>query len=177
MTSVLKQYFRRLPTPLITYAAYDRLLACAPPHNPAHNAQSSSTSTATLASGTTLAPTPSGGSSSANSQQPPPPPSAHGGAADPLDVEERVRRVRAAVGDLPARHRDCLAFLLFHLARVVERAEENLMTSMNCAVVFAPTVMRPESLAREVSDTQAKTDVVQFMIEHCNAIFMSEGGA
>ena len=49
------------------------------------------------------------------------------------------------------------------------------MSSGNVAVVFAPTIMRPESLAREMSDTQAKNRAVQFLIENCQGVFL-EGG-
>ena len=68
--------------------------------------------------------------------------------------------------------------LVFHLARVIELQTENLMTSLNVAVVFAPTIMRPESLAREMQDTQLKNASVQFLIENCQGIFLggSVGG-
>ena len=122
VTSALKQYFRKLPTPLITYPVYDKLLES-----------------------TTI-----------------------------NDDFKRIAAMRAAINDLPIRHRDCLEFLVFHLARVVERERENLMTSLNVAVVFAPTIMRPESLTREMSDTQAKNQSVQFLIENCHEVFMGE---
>ena len=48
------------------------------------------------------------------------------------------------------------------------------MTSNNVAVVFAPTIMRPESIAREMSDTSAKNSAVQFLIENCQAVFLGE---
>ena len=124
VTSALKQYFRKLPTPLITYPVYDRLLDS--------NAASS--------------------------------------------PKEQIALMREAITGLPTRHRDCLEFLIFHLARVVEREKENLMTSLNCAVVFAPTIMRPESIAREMSDTQEKNAAVQFLIENCHPIFLGEEG-
>jgi hypothetical protein len=54
---------------------------------------------------------------------------------------------------------------------VVERQDENLMTSQNIAVVFAPTIMRPESLAREMTDVQKKNDVVKFLVDNCQGIF------
>lgn len=122
VTSCLKQYFRKLPTPLITFPVYDLLLDS---NNCAND-------------------------------------------------EERINVMRAAVGELPPLHQDCLEFLVFHLARVIERERENLMTAMNCAVVFAPTIMRPESIAREMTDTAMKNAAVQFLIEHCHAVFMSE---
>lgn len=46
------------------------------------------------------------------------------------------------------------------------------MTSMNVAVVFAPTIMRPESLAREMTDVQKKNESMQFLVDHCQEIFM-----
>jgi len=123
VTSALKQYFRKLPTPLITYIVYDKLLD----------------------------------------------------AAGAPDETNRISLMRAAIKDLPLHHRQCLEFLVFHLNRVAERAEENMMSSFNVAVVFAPTIMRPESLQREMVDTQAKNAAVQFLIDHCHAVFQPEG--
>ncbi len=82
--------------------------------------------------------------------------------------------MRNAISELPTHHRDTLEVLVFHLARVVEQQADNLMTSQNVAVVFAPTVMRPESLAREMQDTQAKNGAVQFLIEHCQEVFLGD---
>ncbi|KAL6719869.1 Rho-type gtpase-activating protein [Lecanora helva] len=135
VTSTLKQYFRKLPTPLITYEVYDKLLETLPAPNqdidPSHPAH----------------------------------------PANPNNYNYRVSSMRHAIDQLPARHRDVLELLMLHLARVVEQQSENLMTSANVAVVFAPTVMRPESLAREMQDTQAKNSAVQFLIENCQAVF------
>ncbi|KAL8942772.1 MAG: hypothetical protein Q9216_001457 [Gyalolechia sp. 2 TL-2023] len=143
VTSTLKSYFHRLPTPLITYEVYDKLLNSAPPVY-------------------------------ANTNGPPPTNPNHN--LDPGQREHRVQLMRQAIGALPPIHRACLEFLIFHLARVVEHERSNLMTSLNVAVVFAPTVMRPESLAREMSESQAKNQAVQFLIENCQAIFQGEKG-
>lgn len=64
---------------------------------------------------------------------------------------------------------------MFHLKRVVERERENKMTSLNVAVVFAPTIMRPESVTREMTDTGAKNQAVQFLVENCHGVFEHEG--
>lgn len=123
VTSALKQYFRKLPMPLVTYEVYDKLLD------------------------TTNVPE--------------------------TETEIRIEAMHRALGDLPKVHRDVLEFLTFHLSRVVERESDNLMTSTNVAVVFAPTIMRPESLSREMTDTARKNEVVQFLVENCHAIFMN----
>lgn len=120
VTSALKQYFRKLPTPLITYPVYDKLLD----------------------------------------------------ACNITPASARIEVMQRGLQDLPRVHRDVLEFLVFHLKRVVEREKENLMTSQNIAVVFAPTIMRPESLSREMSDVQKKNETVQFLVDNCQEIFM-----
>ncbi|OJJ49884.1 hypothetical protein ASPZODRAFT_58061 [Penicilliopsis zonata CBS 506.65] len=120
VTSTLKQYFRKLPTPLITFDVYEGVIE----------------------------------SGEITSQQ------------------ARIEALQKSLSELPRVHRDVLEFLMFHLTRVVEREKENLMTSQNVAVVFAPTIMRPETLAREMTDVQKKNDALKFMIENCSEIFM-----
>lgn len=119
VSSTLKQYFRRLPNPLITYEVYDKLLE---------------TTSITL-------------------------------------YDTKIDAMSRALVDLPRVHQEVLEFLIFHLNRVVGHERENLMTSMNVAVVFAPTIMRPESLAKEMTDTQVKNEAVQFLVENCQAVF------
>lgn len=119
VSSTLKQYFRRLPNPLITYEVYDKVLE-----------------TTTITS-----------------------------------VDAKVEAMSRALIDLPKVHREVLEFLIFHLKSVVGHERDNLMTSMNVAVVFAPTIMRPESLAREMTDTQVKNEAVQFLVENCQKVF------
>lgn len=119
VTSVLKQYFRKLPVPLLTFDVYDRVLE----------------------------------------------------SVSVEDDEERCNHLRKTFNMLPPKHRDCLEFLVFHLARVAIRESENLMTPKNLAVVFAPTIMRDTSLEREMSDMHAKNNAVQFVIENSNEIF------
>ncbi|KAK2873593.1 hypothetical protein FQN49_002259 [Arthroderma sp. PD_2] len=120
ITSTLKQYFRMLPTPLVTYPVYDMLLD----------------------------------------------------AINVTPVSARVEVIQQGLQELPRVHRDVLEFLVFHLKRVVDREKENLMTSLNIAVVFAPTILRPESLSREMTDVQKKNETIQFMVENCQDIFM-----
>lgn len=124
VTSALKQYFRKLPNPLITYESYDGFL--------------------------------------------------HAGQIG--DKEKQRETMRAAVETLPGAHRDVLEFLVHHLGRVVKMESQNLMTPLNLAVVFAPTIMRPLSIEREMSDMQAQRMAVQALLEHAEFVFdPSEG--
>ncbi|KAE8348837.1 hypothetical protein BDV28DRAFT_75677 [Aspergillus coremiiformis] len=120
VTSALKQYFRKLPNPLITFDVYETIIET--------------------------------------------------GEVSPQP--ERIETLQKCLLELPRVHRDVLEFLIFHLKRVVEREKENLMTSQNIAVVFAPTIMRPQSLAREMTDVQKKNEVLKFLVENCQEVFM-----
>lgn len=123
VTSGVKQYFRKLPNPLITYEVYDSFID--------------------------LAKLPEG----------------------PNQRQLRIEGLQQCLANLPKVHYDTLGFLVRHLAKVVKLEKENLMSSLNVAVVFAPTIMRPESVAREFSDTKAKNEVVMWMIEDCEKVF------
>ena len=121
VTSGLKQYFRKLPTPLITFEVYDKLL-------------------------------------------------------DTTAIEDKGARIDAmqrALDELPRVHYETLHYLIGHLVRVVLQEKDNLMTSMNIAVVFAPTIMRPESVSRELSDTKMKNEAVMWLVENSERIFGS----
>lgn len=120
MTSALKQYFRKLPTPLITYDVYDRILE----------------------------------------------------SNEIVPQSARVEALKNSLDGLPRVHRDVLEFLIFHLRRVVDHEKDNLMTSQNIAVVFAPTIMIPESITREMTDVQKKNEALKFIVENCQEIFM-----
>ena len=122
VTSALKQYFRRLPTPLITYDVYELFLE----------------------------------------------------AGQTTDKDKRVYSLQSAVAELPEHHRNCLEYLIQHLARVMAHTSENLMTPLNLAVVFAPTIMRPFSIEREMSDMQAQRIAVQALLEQHEEVFSGE---
>ncbi|KUL88719.1 hypothetical protein ZTR_05084 [Talaromyces verruculosus] len=120
VTSALKQYFRKLPSPLITHDVYDSVI-------------------------------------------------------DTFNIPEhstRIEAMRNSLEGLPRVHRDVLEFLVFHLKRVVEHEKTNLMTSQNIAVVFAPTIMQPKDIAREMTDVQKKNEALKFLVENCQEIFM-----
>lgn len=122
VTSTLKQYFRKLPTPLIDYSVYESLLE----------------------------------------------------AGQLQDTESQAAALRAAVLSLPEAHRDCLQYLFQHLARVVDSQSKNLMTPLNLAVVFAPTIMRPLSIEREMSDMQVQRVAVQALLDNHKFVFADE---
>ncbi|KAI5367944.1 Putative Rho GTPase activation protein [Septoria linicola] len=122
VTSALKQYFRKLPTPLITYDVYDSLLE----------------------------------------------------AGQIQDKEKQIAALRFSIESLPDAHRDCLMYLFQHLAKIVTFESKNLMTPLNLAVVFAPTIMRPLSIEREMSDMQVQRAAVQALLDNQRSVFEEE---
>ncbi|KNG46864.1 rho-type gtpase-activating protein 2 [Stemphylium lycopersici] len=122
VTSALKNYFRRLPVPLITYDVYDQFLEAGQLEEPTAQAKALS----------------------------------------------------VAVNEIPKAHRDTLQFLVFHLSRVIQHASDNLMTPLNVAVVFAPTIMRPVDIQRELTDVQQQRVAVQALLENYKIVFGDE---
>ncbi|KAJ4364637.1 Rho-type gtpase-activating protein [Neocucurbitaria cava] len=119
VTSALKNYFRRLPVPLITFDVYDQFLE----------------------------------------------------AGQLEEAGAKSMALTAAVNEIPKAHRDTLQFLVFHLSRVIQHASDNLMTPLNLAVVFAPTIMRPMDIQRELTDVQQQRVAVQALLENYKTVF------
>jgi hypothetical protein len=143
VTSALKQYFRKLPTPLITYDVYDSLLEAGALSNIGVSEDDDKDSSKTK-------------------------------ALIRAATEKQVLALRSAVSDLPEHHRNCLEYLILHLRRVMKSKDENLMTSLNLAVVFAPTIMRPSSIEREMSDMLAQRTAVQALLDLGAAVFEAD---
>jgi hypothetical protein len=166
VTSALKQYFRKLPTPLITYDVYDRLLEAAQippsatpaPAPPTPVSKENPTDSSDAASTTS--------SETSSSSTPDVPPHDHNSAA--------ISALRSAVHALPSAHRHVLSLLLAHLATVQRHDSTNLMTALNLAVVFAPTIMRPKSIEREMTDMAAQRQAIMRMVEWQARVFGEE---
>lgn len=102
VTSVLKQYFRKLPTPLLTYDIYDRVLETNCEHNPSWSPPPRLfyVQTDPILIEITIA------------------------LASDSEKSEHLQNV---FNQLPRQHKDCLEFLMFHLSRVASRESENLV--------------------------------------------------
>ena len=83
-----------------------------------------------------------------------------------MSKEERIAALKQVVTDLPESHRHVLHYIIFHLARVAKRDTENLMSTRNLAVVFAPTLLRHMSDEREMTDMQSRNEALRFLIDH-----------
>lgn len=79
--------------------------------------------------------------------------------------------LRQVINALPQAYKECLTFVIHHLAKVAQHSEVNLMTTRNLAVVFAPTLVRHTNGEREILDMQPRNDGTQMLIEKYSTIF------
>ncbi|XP_063063218.1 rho GTPase-activating protein 12b isoform X2 [Engraulis encrasicolus] len=61
------------------------------------------------------------------------------------DYHQRVACVRELIRQLPRPNQDTMQALFKHLRRVIDHGDSNRMTSQSVAIVFGPTLLRPEA--------------------------------
>nr|XP_045015591.1 rho GTPase-activating protein 27 isoform X2 [Jaculus jaculus] len=88
------------------------------------------------------------------------------------DPAQRSRCVRDLVHTLPAPNHDTLRLLIQHLCRVIQHGEENRMSVQSVAIVFGPTLLRPETEETSMSMTMVfQNQVVELILQQCSDIF------
>uniref|UniRef100_A0A8C8XZW9 Rho-GAP domain-containing protein n=1 Tax=Panthera leo TaxID=9689 RepID=A0A8C8XZW9_PANLE len=82
------------------------------------------------------------------------------------------RRVRDLVRSLPAPNHDTLRLLFQHLCRVIEHGDQNRMSVQSVAIVFGPTLLRPETEETSMPMTMVfQSQVVELILQRCSDIF------
>uniref|UniRef100_A0A674BI83 Rho GTPase activating protein 12a n=1 Tax=Salmo trutta TaxID=8032 RepID=A0A674BI83_SALTR len=61
------------------------------------------------------------------------------------DYKQRVQSIKQRVKQLPKSNQDTMQVLFKHLRKVIDHGEENRMTTQSVAIVFGPTLLRPET--------------------------------
>ncbi|KAG7220009.1 hypothetical protein INR49_009329 [Caranx melampygus] len=61
------------------------------------------------------------------------------------DYKQRVHSIKDLVRQLPKPNHDTMQVLFKHLRKVIDYGEENRMTTQSVAIVFGPTLLRPET--------------------------------
>ncbi|XP_047445103.1 rho GTPase-activating protein 12-like isoform X2 [Mugil cephalus] len=62
-----------------------------------------------------------------------------------FDHKQRVQAIKDLVRQLPKPNHDTMQALFKHLRKVIDYGEENRMTTQSVAIVFGPTLLRPET--------------------------------
>ncbi|XP_014393265.1 PREDICTED: rho GTPase-activating protein 27 [Myotis brandtii] len=88
------------------------------------------------------------------------------------DQAQRSRLVRSLVHTLPAPNHDTMRLLFQHLCRVIEYGEQNRMSVQSVAIVFGPTLLRPETEEASMPMTMVfQNQVVELILQQCSDIF------
>ncbi|XP_046709892.1 rho GTPase-activating protein 12b isoform X11 [Silurus meridionalis] len=61
------------------------------------------------------------------------------------DYKQRVQAIKELIKQLPKPNQETMQVLFRHLKRVIEHGEANRMTTQSVAIVFGPTLLRPET--------------------------------
>ncbi|XP_077020184.1 rho GTPase-activating protein 27 isoform X2 [Tamandua tetradactyla] len=89
------------------------------------------------------------------------------------DQAQRSRCVRDLVRSLPAPNHDTLRLLFEHLCRVIQHGEQNRMSVQSVAIVFGPTLLRPETEEASMPMTMVfQNQVVELILQQCSNIFL-----
>uniref|UniRef100_W5JZF8 Rho GTPase-activating protein 29 n=1 Tax=Astyanax mexicanus TaxID=7994 RepID=W5JZF8_ASTMX len=148
ISNVLKLYLRQLPEPLILYRYYNEFIGLA------KEAQAILVEEAESARNRPLEEEPSLS----------------------MELNRTVFKIRDLLRQLPLAHYRTLHFLITHLHRVTECAEENKMTASNLGIIFGPTLIKPRQTEAEVSlsslvDYPYQALMVEIFITHLATIF------
>ncbi|XP_035002270.2 rho GTPase-activating protein 27 isoform X1 [Hippoglossus stenolepis] len=90
------------------------------------------------------------------------------------DHNAKVSCMRDLVKSLPLPNHDTMEMLFGHLRRVIQFWEENRMSVQNVAIVFGPTLLRPEMEASNIAIHMVfQNQIVEFVLNEYERIFHS----
>lgn len=149
ISNVLKLYLRQLPEPLILYRYYNDFIGLA------KECQRVIVEEADKAQSTQTEREKSGPS---------------------VQLNRVLFKIRDFLRQLPTANYRTLRFLISHLNRVAEQAEENKMNASNLGIIFGPTLVKPRQTDAEVSlsslvDYPYQALMVELLVRHFQTIF------
>ncbi|XP_063076802.1 rho GTPase-activating protein 27 isoform X2 [Engraulis encrasicolus] len=90
------------------------------------------------------------------------------------DYHEKVSYMSELVRSLPAENHDTMETLFRHLRNVIEHGEENRMTVQNIAIVFGPTLLKPEMESANITMFMVfQNQIVEFVLNEFDNLFYS----
>ncbi|XP_047464544.1 rho GTPase-activating protein 12 isoform X2 [Mugil cephalus] len=90
------------------------------------------------------------------------------------DYHSKLSCMYELVRSLPAPNHDTMELLFGHLHRVIEYGEDNRMTVQNVAIVFGPTLLRPEMESSNIAMHMVfQNQIVEFILNEYERIFHS----
>nr|XP_020472224.1 rho GTPase-activating protein 27-like isoform X1 [Monopterus albus] len=90
------------------------------------------------------------------------------------DYNTKLNRMYDLVKSLPPANHDTMELLFGHLRRVIQYGETNRMTVQNVAIVFGPTLLRPEVESANIAMYMVfQNQIVEFILNQYERIFYS----
>ncbi|KAM4705510.1 rho GTPase-activating protein 12 isoform 1-T1 [Rhinophrynus dorsalis] len=88
------------------------------------------------------------------------------------EPKQRVEAVKDLIKQLPKPNQDTMQALFKHLKHVVETGEKNRMTFQSLAIVFGPTLLKPEKETGNIAiHTVYQNQIVELILLEYNTIF------
>uniref|UniRef100_A0A8D0GMU3 Rho GTPase-activating protein 12 n=1 Tax=Sphenodon punctatus TaxID=8508 RepID=A0A8D0GMU3_SPHPU len=88
------------------------------------------------------------------------------------EPRQRVHAVKELIKQLPKPNQDTMQVLFRHLKRIVENGEKNRMTYQSVAIVFGPTLLKPEKETGNIAvHTVYQNQIVELILLELNSIF------
>ncbi|KAL1501846.1 hypothetical protein ABEB36_007096 [Hypothenemus hampei] len=93
------------------------------------------------------------------------------------DQKQRLEELRRLVRSLPKHNYHTLRHVILHLKRVADNSQFNRMEAKNLAIVFGPTIVRPESESMEsmVTNMNNQCKIVETLIANAEWFFPEAG--
>ncbi|XP_041099866.1 rho GTPase-activating protein 12-like isoform X12 [Polyodon spathula] len=88
------------------------------------------------------------------------------------DYKQRVQSINDLIKQLPKPNQDTMQALFKHLRKVIEHGEENRMNTQSVAIVFGPTLLRPETETGNIAVHMVyQNQIVELILLEYESIF------
>ncbi|XP_051556918.1 rho GTPase-activating protein 12-like isoform X2 [Myxocyprinus asiaticus] len=88
------------------------------------------------------------------------------------DYKQKVQAVKDIMKQLPPPNHDTIQVLFKHLKLVIQHVDKNRMTTQSVAIVFGPTLLRPETETANMAVHMIyQNQIVELILMECETIF------
>ncbi|XP_058040267.1 rho GTPase-activating protein 12 isoform X4 [Ahaetulla prasina] len=88
------------------------------------------------------------------------------------EPRQRVQAVKELIKQLPKPNHDTMQVLFRHLKKIIENGEKNRMTYQSIAIVFGPTLLKPEKETGNIAvHTVYQNQIVELILLELNSVF------
>uniref|UniRef100_A0A673GXE2 Rho GTPase-activating protein 27-like n=1 Tax=Sinocyclocheilus rhinocerous TaxID=307959 RepID=A0A673GXE2_9TELE len=90
------------------------------------------------------------------------------------DYSQKVSYIRDLVRNLPLPNHDTMEVLFRHLRKVIEHGELNRMSVQSMAIVFGPTLLRPQEESNITMHMVFQNQIVELILNEFNELFQTK---